>query len=73
MSQDYSDSKSGLGAVYLDHAVDSVLFARTEPLITPELLKQRFLFGVSLESPFVDPITKKKPVLTDAALKEAVS
>lgn len=72
MSQDYSDSKSGLGAVYLDHAVDSVLFARTEPLITPELLKQRFLFGVSLESPFVDPITKKKPVLTDAALKDYI-
>lgn len=72
MSQDYSNSKPGLGAIYLDHAIDSVLFARTEPLMTPELLKQRFLFGIPLESPFLDPVTRKRPVLTDAALKDYI-
>lgn len=72
MSQDYSNSKPGLGALYLDHAVDSVLFPRTEPLLTPDLLKTRFLFGIPLQSFFKDPVTGKFPILTDEILKDYI-
>lgn len=48
-------------------------YARYEPLITPDQLKRRFLFGIPLISAIVDPQTKKRAELTDIDLKDAIA
>lgn len=49
---DYSDIKKGQGSVYPQDAYDAGGGpSRVEPLITPEKLRKRFLFGIPLISP----------------------
>lgn len=68
---DYSDSKSITGAVYPDNAITQV-WGHTEPLITPEQLVDRWLWGVNLQSRFKDPLTGKPYVITTDMLKDYI-
>ena len=70
MSQDYTYSKEPLSAVYPLYAKDTGPFERLEPMLTPELLKQRHLFGITLISSLIDPATKRKQTMTDEILKD---
>jgi hypothetical protein len=53
---DYTNSKGGLGEVFPIGQV-AADWARTEPLVTPEKLVQRHLWGLPLVSGMKDPIT----------------
>lgn len=68
---DYTDSKSGIGAVFIDGAIDDQ-WQRVEPLIKPEQLRIRHLFGIPLVSNIIDPITKRAAVMTDDILKDYI-
>jgi hypothetical protein len=70
-SQDYSQSKFDLGQIVPENAIASV-WGRLEPLITPEQLKVRHLFGIPLVSRTKDPITGKPMVYTDDILKDMI-
>lgn len=67
----YIDSKGPQGAVFPDNAVDTS-WNRLEPLITPEQLRVRHLFGLPLVSQIPDPITGKRQVMTDPMLNEII-
>lgn len=64
---DKTDSKKGLGDVFPDGGGDTS-WRRTEPLITPEKLKSRHLFGIVLISGMKDPTTGKAQKMTDDLL-----
>lgn len=70
---DYSSTpaKGPLGAVYPDNAVNTT-WRRTEPLITPEQLRTRHLFGIPLVSNIVDPITKRAMEFTDDMIRDQI-
>lgn len=67
---DFTDSKSGPNLNPLN-VVESGL-RRAEPLITPEQLKSRHLFGVPLVSNIKNPLTNKPDVMTDDLLKDVI-
>ena len=67
----YSDSKRPPGAVWPDNAIESS-FVQTEPLLTPEQLKKRFLFGLPLVSQIKDPVTNKQQQITDDILNDII-
>lgn len=69
---DYSNQNKNLGAVFSPHAVDSDEFSRVEPLITPEQLRRRHLFGIPLYSAVIDPVTNKRDMITDEDLKDYI-
>ena len=73
MAIDYTNSKAALGAVEPFNAHDTSGFERLEPLLSPELLRQRFLFGVPLVSFAKDPVTGKRAVMTDDILKDYIN
>ncbi len=64
---DKTNSKKGLGQVFPDGGGDTS-WRRTEPLITPEKLKSRHLFGIVLISGMKDPTTGKAQKMTDDLL-----
>lgn len=68
---DYTYSKSGIGAVYPINAVEDS-WGHAEPLITPEQLKARHLFGIPLVSYQVDPLTGQRQRMTDPILKDLI-
>lgn len=68
---DKTDSKKGLGDVFIDGGGDTS-WRRTEPLITPEKLKSRHLFGIPLVSGFKDPGTGKAQKMTDDLLVDYI-
>lgn len=68
---DYTDSKGSLGAVYPENAIDSE-YQRLEPLITPDQLRTRHVFGVPLISQMRDPITNKAMVMTNDMIKDYI-
>ena len=68
---DYTNTKPGIGAVFPEHAIDTAL-QRLEPLIGPEELKTRHLFGISLVSQMKDPITGKNQIMTPEALQDYI-
>lgn len=68
---DYTYSKPGIGAVYPINAIGDS-WGHMEPLITPDQLKARHLFGIPLVSHSVDPITKQRQVMTDPILKDVI-
>lgn len=69
---DYTNSKPRIGAVYPDGAVDQQIWKRSEPLISPEQLRMRHLFGIPLMSQIRDPLTNKAPIMTDEILKDYI-
>jgi hypothetical protein len=69
MAVDYTLAKTALGGVSPLNLTDKGPYQRLEPMITPEKLRQDFLFGVPLASFSKDPITGKKMLMTDDMLK----
>ncbi len=63
--------KKSIGAVFPDNALGSES-VQVEPLITPNQLRQRYLFGLPLVSQIVDPITKKVQQLSDEAINDII-
>lgn len=68
---DYTNSKPGLGDVFPDGGTDTT-WNRTEPLITPEKLRTKHLFGIPLVSALKDPITKQAMVMTPDLLQDYI-
>jgi hypothetical protein len=64
-------SKGGIGNVYPENAIDAEL-SRVEPILTPEQLKTRHLFGIPLVSRMKDPITGKHQVMTSEMLNDII-
>lgn len=65
---DYTDSSFIAGDVYPENAIESP-WGRLEPLITPEQLIARQLFGIPLVSGIKDPISGKAAVMTTPILQ----
>lgn len=68
---DYTNTKSGPGVVFPDNAVESA-WQRTEPLVTPDQVKARHMFGIPLVSAMKDPLTNKAQVYTNEMIKDTI-
>src|ERR1044072_6713485 len=68
---DYSDSKPILGSVYPEGPIESP-WQHLEPLLTPEQLRARFLFGVPLVSATKSPIDGTQQVMSDDLLQDLI-
>lgn len=67
MSTDLINAKKGTASVFPDGVIDaSGGLERVEPILTPAMMKSRFLFGI----PLISPITKEK--LTDEMIQDAI-
>lgn len=69
---DYVNSKSNLGAVYPEHAVDAQQWERVETLLTPRQLRRRQLLGIPLVSFFPNPLTGIREEITDEDLFDII-
>lgn len=67
----YTNSRTGIGSVYPENAIETAR-QQYEPLLTVDLLKTRFLFGVPLVSAQKDPLTGKSQVMTDDMLYDYI-
>ena len=67
----YKDSKPAPGRVYPVNGTYSG-WGRVEPLLTAEMLRSRYLWGIPLISQWEDPITKKRAVYTNSMLSDAI-
>lgn len=68
---DYTDSKTVLGDVFPTNAVEST-WVRTEPLITPEKLRRKHLWGLQLFSQMPNPRTGIAMEMTDDDIGEFI-
>jgi hypothetical protein len=68
---DYTNHKDGIGAVYPINATEDS-WGHLEPLLSPDMLKARHLFGIPLVSYMKDPITQQRQVMTDPILKDLI-
>lgn len=68
----YQFSKQPDGATYPLGAIASA-WGDVEPLITPDQLKARHLFGIPLYSYQKDPITGKRQAMTDPILRDVIN
>lgn len=68
---DYENSRSALGAVWPQAAIASV-WDRLEPLISPQQVRDRFLFGIPLVSALPDPITRTVQRVTDELIADRI-
>ncbi len=68
---DFTNSKPVLGDVFPVGLTESA-WTRTEPLITPEKLKSKHLFGIPLVSGMKDPITGRAEVITPEMLGDYI-
>lgn len=67
------NQNSGPGDVYPIHSIQSEdSWTETEPLITPEKVKQLHLFGIPLVSGMIDPTTGKNQVLLPEQIAEHI-
>jgi len=68
---DYTVSKSGPGAAYPDNSVQAT-WQRLEPVVTPEQVRNRHLFGIPLISGIKDPISGRAQVYTDSLMLDTI-
>jgi hypothetical protein len=68
---DYTKSKSGPGVLFPTNALESS-WIKVEPLVTPEQIRSRHLFGIPLVSGMKDPLTGKSQVYTDDLIKDTI-
>ena len=66
-------TKLTLGAQDPENATADSGWSRSEPLLTPEQLKTRFLFGLPLVSMIRDPRTNKAEVMSPEQVKDFIS
>jgi hypothetical protein len=71
MCADFSNSKYGVGVIDPVHATDSS-WDRLDPLVTPQILRDHFLFGIPLVSRLKDPTTGKAQVFTNDLLENEI-
>lgn len=69
---DYTNSSKDSRSVYPENAVDAAEWTRLEPLLKPEQLVRRFLWGVPLQSSVKNPITNKFDRLETEDLKDMI-
>src|SRR4051812_13565348 len=67
----FNDSKGPPGAIAPDNALESAN-SQTEPILTADQLRQRFLFGLPLFSQIKDPITGKTQQITDSIINDII-
>jgi hypothetical protein len=67
---DFSNSKDGPN-IYPQHAVEADV-GRVEPIIGPQELKNRHLFGIPLVSQMQDPFTGRPLVMTDDIIQDII-
>lgn len=68
---DYTTSKPGIGATFPEHAIETA-YGRLEPIITPDQLTVRYLFGLPLVSQMKDPFTGKQIPMTPEMVRELI-
>lgn len=68
---DYTNSKSGPGVVFPDNAVETG-WNRVEPLVSPEQVRNRHLFGIPLVSAMPDPLSGRAQVYTDDLVRDTI-
>lgn len=68
----FQGPKPPVGSIYPHNAVEASPLGRMEPLITPEQLRNRFLFGIPLVSSSKDPTTGRHAVMTDDIIKDII-
>ena len=68
---DYTNSKFTLGQITPENLIDSE-FGRYEPLVTPQQLRTRHLFGIPLVSRLKDPITERYMIMDDSILSDII-
>jgi hypothetical protein len=69
---DYSKSSKDTRSTFPENAVDAQEWSRVEPLLTPEQLTRRFLWGVPLLSATMNPITRKYDQLEAEDLQDMI-
>jgi hypothetical protein len=67
----YTGSKPGIGATFPENAIASEL-QRLEPILGPDELTTRHLWGIPLVSQMVDPRTRKLIELTPEQVKDII-
>lgn len=67
------DSKATIGSVFPSHAINSKLYKRVEPLITPEQLRRRQLAAIPLVSFFPNPMTGRREEITNDDLADIIN
>lgn len=67
----YTDAKSGLGEVYPENATETEL-SRLEPILGPQDVRDRHLFGLPLVSQIPDPITGRAAIMTDHTIQTII-
>lgn len=71
MSFDPKNSRFAPGAASPENAIDGTR-QDVEPLITPEQLRTRFLFGIPMVAPHKDPLTGKAAIMTDPMIADII-
>ena len=72
MAQDYTESKVAVGGAWKPGQIDSI-WVDVEPLVTPQMLRDRHLFGVPLYSGAKDPVTGVRQALTDPIIQDQIA
>lgn len=67
----YTGSKSGPGALYPENAVDADK-SRMEPLIDPNQMESRYLWGIPLVSKMKDPVTNRPAKITPEQMQDLI-
>lgn len=70
---DFTNSRYPIGSQYPTGAIDAQETSRVEAILTPERLRERFLFGIPLVSFFPHPITGVRQEMTDESLKDHIN
>jgi len=70
-SQDYTQSRPGVANTFPEVAL-ATAHAKLEPILTPDQLKDRFLFGIPLVSRIRDPITGRFQIYTDDMILDKI-
>ena len=68
----FQNSKGTLGSVLPEKAVWTHPYTRVENLLTPQQLRDRFLFGVPLYSSQKDPVTGRRAEITDEMIRDSI-
>ena len=71
MSQDYTGNKPATSGIWKPWQNDTS-WKDLEPLVTPELVRSRHLFGIPLFSAMKDPLTGKRQAFTDDMLRDQI-
>ncbi len=69
---DPNNSKQTQGAVFPENATETQR-KYLEGLITPSQVRTRFLFGIPLHSPFIDPVTRERAKLTEDQISDIIN